>query len=149
MRQGIPKPHQIFSGTCKDNGQPILGVGLVRLYHQTGNDSDSMEAAEQALLIEKIRPAIMKLLADALANQAWKRRMPASTDSSLTGRTETPAIDRLFDNPQADNAVMPSASGNLPLLTPLCLFIAELRADDRAKLKWLTQRRISLCQLLS
>ena len=134
-----------FQALAKDRQTAYFGqIGLMRLYHQAGNDSDSIEAAEQALLIEKNSlPAIMKLLADALANQAWEEAH-ARVDRLIALRQaeqKHQPSDRLFsDNPQADNAVMPSGQlANLPLLAAyLCLFIAELQADDRAKLKWLT-----------
>jgi len=134
-----------FQALAKDRQTAYFGqIGLMRLYHQTGNQADSILAAEQALLIEKNSlPAIMKLLADALENRAWEdahTRVDRLIALRQTEQKQQPS-DMLFaDTAQADSAVMPSGQlAHLPLLAAyLCLFIAERQEDDREKLKWLT-----------
>jgi len=134
--------HRYFLSLAKDKQTAYFGqIGLMRLYHETGNAQDSAYAAEQALLIEKNSlPAMMKMLADALAASAWEEAHGWVDRLIALKQSEHKQDPLLPENGHPDSRLLASGQlAHMPLLAAyLCLFVADQQEDDEQKLKWLT-----------
>ncbi len=133
-----------FTALAKDKQTAYFGqIGLMRLYHETGRFAESANAAEQALTLEKNSlPAMMKLLADALAASNWQaahRWVDRLIALKLSEQKHPIAKHLLPEAGHVDARLLASGQlAHLPLLAAyLCLFIAEQQEDDAQRLTWL------------